>query len=168
MNLPNIVSLIRLVILPFMLYFMYRKTPFSLCLAFILFIIGSASDTLDGYLARFLKKETRFGAALDQICDKVFTTSIFLMMTILQWIKGIDIIPIFVILFRDFAISGLRQFYVIKSDPIGKFKMVAQLVTIFSIFVSILIGPIFELERIFLWISCVLTIVSFINYLRYV
>lgn len=155
-------------VLPFILYFMHKNTPFNIAIAFILFVIGSLSDTLDGYIARSLKKETKLGAALDQICDKVFTTSIFIMMAILQWVKGINIMPIFVILFRDFAILGLRQFHKIRTDSLGKFKMIVQTLSIFTLFVTALIFPLFGLEILLLWMSCVLTIMSFWGYLRYV
>jgi len=168
MNLPNIISLIRLVILPVILYLMYVSGAYNLYIAFILTVIGCFSDSLDGAVARALKKETALGAMLDQMADKIFVTSILLMMVIMRWIQGIDIIPVFVVLFRDFAISGLRQCYEIKSDPLGKFKTIMLTATILMVFVSVVIMPIYYLERVALWISCGLTVGSFLNYVRYV
>ena len=168
MNLPNIISLIRIVILPIILYLMYVSSSSYLYAAFVLTIIGCFSDSLDGAVARALKKETALGAMLDQMADKIFVTSILLMMVVVRWINGIDIIPVFVILFRDFAISGLRQCFDIKSDPLGKFKTVLLTVTILLIFISVLIMPIYHLERVALWASGILTVCSFLNYVRYV
>jgi len=165
--LPNVISLVRLLVLPFMLYYMYQRTETSLKIAFVLFMMGAISDMLDGYLARFLKEETKFGAMLDQISDKIFIVSTFLMMAILKWMKNIDLIPIFIILFRDFAISGLRQFYKMHVDPFSKFKTVFQVFTLFLIFLSVLVGGLYGVERVFLWVSCIITLLSFINYLRY-
>jgi len=164
-NIPNTISLFRLLILPFMLYSMYQRTNCYLQIAFCLFIIGSFSDALDGYAARFLKKETRFGAMLDQISDKIFIVCTFLMMAILKWIKNIDLIPIFIILCRDFAVSGMRQFYKMKVDYFGKLKTVFQMFTLFLIFLSVLKGGLYGVERVFLWFSSVLAVLSLVNYL---
>ncbi|USO02489.1 MAG: CDP-alcohol phosphatidyltransferase family protein [Alphaproteobacteria bacterium] len=166
-SVPNLISLLRILILPFMLYFMYQRTQEGLKIAFGLFVIGSVSDVLDGYLARSLKSETKFGAMLDQISDKIFVISTFLMMAILKWMKNVDLIPVFLILFRDFAISGLRQFYKMRVDIFGKFKTVFQIITLFLIFLSVFSGGLYGLERVFLWVSCLLGLLSFLNYLRY-
>ena len=147
---------------------MYQKTDDSIKMAFMLFLIGTLSDSLDGILARALKKETKFGAILDQMADKIFVISIFLMAAILQLIQGMDLAAIFIILSRDLIMSGIRQYYVIQSDYLGKLKMNFQIFAIFFLFIAYLYSPLKGLDRLTLWTSCVLTLLSFCNYLRYI
>lgn len=147
---------------------MNQGTPFALYMSFILMIVGCLTDGLDGYIARLLKSETKLGAMLDQMADKFFMTSILLMMMVLKWIKGIDIIAVFIVLFRDFAISGLRQCYAIKTDPLGKIKTGSLTFALLLIFINIVITPLYGLDRFALWGACSLSIVSFMNYIRYV
>ena len=90
------------------------------------------------------------------------------MMMTLKWIKGFDIIAVFIILFRDFAISGLRQCYAIKTDSLGKIKTGSLIFALILIFINIVITPLYGLDRFALWGACSLSIASFMNYVRYV
>lgn len=150
-----------------MMYLMYIGKRSTILIALILFVVGSLSDSLDGITARTFGKVTRIGAVLDRICDKIFVTSTLLMLAILRYIKGIDLVPIFIILFRDLAVSGLRELSIstIPSNYFAKVKTVIQTLAVILIFLSALKFQLFYSDIFLLWISAILTIISFMNYL---
>lgn len=97
--LPNLLSIVRIFLVPFILLFMIQE---SFLLAFILCCIASISDMADGFLARTLKCETKLGFYLDAIADKFFIFSVY---SIIGFKMLLPIYIIFIVIFRDIFIS---------------------------------------------------------------
>lgn len=134
MNLPNKLTVFRIVISFFFLVFLFVSAPGAKTVALGLFIIGIITDIYDGKLARKLGLTTDFGKLMDPLADKILISSAFISFVQLDPIK----IPAWMaalIVSREFSITALRLYalsknYVISADRKGKQKMVSQSATI--------------------------------------
>ena len=181
MNLPNKLTIIRVILVPFFLLFLLiGSIPCNYLLAFIVFALASITDALDGHIARSRNLITDFGKFLDPLADKMLTTAAFL-----GFIKlgiGWEITWIvFIVLFREFMIASLRLVTVSSGGKVvaanmwGKAKTVSQMAGIISAlaFYSLIcdfgisaVKPAGDIIiSILLWISAVLCVVSGIIYL---
>lgn len=135
MNLPNKLTLLRVLIIPVFLYF-YMSEPLaeevSRWVALILFSVAAITDALDGYLARKYKLVTNFGKLMDPLADKLLVCSAFVAFvasgTLPAWV-------VILLICREFYITGLRQLaleqnLVLASSAGGKIKTVVQIVLI--------------------------------------
>lgn len=151
MNLPNKLTMMRVVLVPvFMVFAALAKygtadfnATFSL-VAGIIFTVASITDFLDGYIARKNHLVTDFGKFMDPLADKCLTTAAFIYMVV----DGVcSPIVLAVILFREFAVAGVRMIAaetgtVIAANMWGKVKTVLQMLTIiFYYFAAALAGP---------------------------
>ena len=141
MNLPNKLTMLRVILVPLFLFF-YLATfmpNWAKLIALGLFVIAEFTDFLDGYIARKYNMVTDFGKFLDPIADKILSVAGVLVLVVDQILPApYGVIFAFVMIFRDFIISGLRLLgvnkgVVIMADKLGKIK------TIF-LFVSLIIG----------------------------
>ncbi len=107
-NVPNTITFIRLIILPFFLYEVYSERLFN---AFLLFLTGSITDFLDGFFARLLKQKTKFGSFFDAIVDKIFLLSSILLLTYKNFLPYFFAI---LILLRDFIIILWTTYFFLK------------------------------------------------------
>ena len=108
MNLPNKLTVLRIIMIPFFIYFlMYNQGEDSLYkgLALAVFIIAALTDTLDGIIARKYKLITNFGKFMDPLADKLLVC--FALICLIQ-LKRIDALIVTVIIAREFIISGFR------------------------------------------------------------
>ena len=166
MNLANILTLARLVLLPFIvvLFFIPAKWAAFACLT--LYAIGAITDFLDGWVARKYNQITEFGTFIDPISDKIFVVVITLMLVAAGHVQGIWVIPLLIILIREFLVSGMREFLGPKNiklpvTKLAKWKTTAQILAL-----GFLMGapgfPGFpfahEIGLTLLWISAILTI----------
>lgn len=134
MNLPNRLTFLRIILVPFFILFMAlpEQLVWSKYVALAIYIIASITDALDGHIARSKNMITNFGKIMDPLADKLLVSSGFVMLT------GLGVIPAFItaiILFRDFTVSSFRMFAVNKKHDVaaswsGKVKTVFQLVGI--------------------------------------
>ena len=108
MNIPMMITLVRLAAIPFVAFFYYMSWRWAHPLASMVFIVAAVSDWLDGYLARHLNQETRFGAFLDPVADKLLVV-VSLVMIVghhdWAWIP----LPAAIIISRELVISALRE-----------------------------------------------------------
>ena len=182
MNLPNKLSLSRLIITPIMMFF-YLATfiSFGKFVALGLFIIGAFTDFLDGHIARKYNLVTDMGKFLDPIADKLLVTSALILVAVDGTILapfGAIVLAIFV--GRDLAVDMLRlvassKGTVIAADKLGKYKTFSQDIALpLLILYSALnvLGINSTVLTVFMWISygflilaTLLTIISLINYL---
>ncbi|MGB7950446.1 MAG: CDP-alcohol phosphatidyltransferase family protein [Candidatus Binatia bacterium] len=132
LNLPNFLTLIRILTIPFFLiYLSYHRYGAAL----IIFIIGGVTDFLDGLAARLMHQETAHGATLDPIADKLLVITSFIM---LGWMDGIPEWLAVVVVSRDVLILlgyGIIYFLVeermqVKPSKIGKWSTMLQLLTL--------------------------------------
>ena len=172
MNLPNKLTIFRVILIPFFIFFLLvPNMPFlpsaewSKWIALAIFIIASLTDMLDGKIARKYNLITDFGKFMDPLADKLLVCSALIALIELGRIPAWMVI---VIIAREFTISGFRlvaadKGVVIAASYWGKFKTVFQMVAVCLLIVDIPV--LYVLTQIILWIAVILTIVSLIDYL---
>lgn len=139
MNLPNILTLGRLVISPIFMALLLVDNVYSRLGALILFILASITDLLDGYLARKNGQQTDFGKFMDPVADKFL---IALALVSFVALKAASTWMVIVIIGREFLIMGLRTLVayrreVMESSFLAKLKTFAQMTSIFGILIHI-------------------------------
>ncbi len=131
-NLPNSISLFRVLMVPLLMVFLLVEVPGGDVIALVIFIIAAASDSLDGYIARRRRQTTVIGAFLDPLADKLLVTAALVSVVGLNrlsaWVA-------MVVIAREFAVSGLRmvvaiQNVVISASKWGKAKTATQMLAI--------------------------------------
>ncbi|MFM7793983.1 MAG: CDP-diacylglycerol--glycerol-3-phosphate 3-phosphatidyltransferase, partial [Microcystis panniformis] len=105
MNLPNSITLSRLLGLPLILYWLHQGTEIDRWLSLIIFLIAASTDWLDGYLARKLDQITELGKFLDPLVDKLLVLAPLLALIEMDVIAAWGV---FLILARELAIAGWR------------------------------------------------------------
>jgi CDP-diacylglycerol--glycerol-3-phosphate 3-phosphatidyltransferase len=139
-NVPNILTVLRLLAAPAIaLAFFVIPRPWADAVALILFVGASATDWVDGYLARSWNQTSRFGAMLDPIADKAMVALALLVLAGLSGLNWLVLIPAAAILFREVFVSGLREFIgsaagTLKVTSLAKWKTTAQMVAISLLF----------------------------------
>lgn len=166
MNLPNKLTMFRVILIPFFVLFMLVPiTPYDKWIALGIFILASLTDLLDGKIARKYNLITDFGKFMDPLADKLLVCSALICLVSLERIPTWIVI---VIIAREFIISGFRLVasdngVVIAASYWGKFKTTFQMVMICLMIADIETISIFT--TIIMWIALVLTVVSLVDYL---
>lgn len=172
MNLPNKLTLLRVVLAPVFMAFMMIDAPWAKWIGLLIFAGASLTDMLDGKIARSRGLITTFGKFADPLADKMLTTAAFIIFTY----KGIiGPWPLFIILIREFAVSGIRLVAAADGEVIaasfwGKFKTVTQMIAIIAGILIMCLPGIFLssgniITSILVWISVLFTIISGIEYM---
>ncbi len=186
MNLPNRLTLLRIVLVPLYLVLLLWELPFHYVTALAVFIAAALTDLLDGRIARARGLVTDFGKFLDPIADKMLTTAAFLGFLSL----GVtDVWAVMLILTREFMVTSVRLMAagdgtVVAASFSGKLKTVAQYIAVIAMMLSLewqaagttwlacaslpeaaYTAPV-VVSQIFIWISVVLTWISGIQYFR--
>ncbi|MDD3267744.1 MAG: CDP-diacylglycerol--glycerol-3-phosphate 3-phosphatidyltransferase [Syntrophomonadaceae bacterium] len=135
MNLPNSLTLLRIILIPVFVIILLIRIPYGDYFAATIFIVATLTDSLDGYLARKWKQVTKIGTVLDPIADKLLITAALIILVELGRIQGWIAI---VILGREFAVSGLRivkaeEGIIIPASKLGKIKTVSQIIAVLLI-----------------------------------
>ncbi len=166
MNLPNKLTLFRVILIPFFIAFlMIPGIPAGKWIALAIFIIASLTDFLDGYIARKNNLVTNFGKFMDPIADKVLVCSAFICLV------QLGIIPawmVAIVIARELVIDGFRLVasdngVVIAASYWGKFKTTFQMVAICLMIANI--APLSIVTLIVTWIALLLTIISLVDYI---
>lgn len=166
MNLPNKLTMFRVVLIPFFVLFMLVDiTSVDKWIALAIFIIASLTDLLDGKIARKYNLVTNFGKFMDPLADKLLVCAALICLVELSVIPSWIVI---IIISREFIISGFRLIasdngVVIAASYFGKFKTTFQMVMICLMIADI--EALNILTTIVMWIALVLTVVSLIDYL---
>jgi CDP-diacylglycerol---glycerol-3-phosphate 3-phosphatidyltransferase len=169
-NLPNQLTLGRIVAIPVLLLVYPFNTAFTDILSAVLFAIAGFTDILDGYIARKYEQETKMGALLDPVADKMLSGACLLLLAsshnLAAWICGF-------LLCRDIAVSGMRLIaaeggHTIKVSSIGKVKTIAQDVGIFCLLMGsdYLDIPFRVTGMISIWIALFISLYSGYLYFR--
>ena len=109
-KIPNILTIGRILIVPFFVLAFYLPGFYGDLTALILFIIASFTDFLDGMLARLLGEESKLGELLDPIADKIIVATALILLVMNGTIKNYEVIAAIIILTREILVSGLREF----------------------------------------------------------
>ena len=166
MNLPNKLTILRVIMIPFFIVFLLIPiTPYDNWIALAIFIVASITDLLDGKIARKYNLVTNFGKFMDPLADKLLVCSALICLIELNRIPAWMVI---VIIAREFIISGFRLVasdsgVVIAASYWGKFKTTFQLVAVCLLIADI--AAIQVVTQIVLWIAVILTVVSLVDYL---
>ena len=174
MNLSNFLTLIRIAVIPIIVFFIYLKNPYFGWIAFVLFCLASITDYFDGYIARLRNEVTNFGTFLDPIADKLLVAAVILILTSKGVISDWDTVPALIILLREITVSGLREYLAgikvsIPVSTIAKSKTLFQLSALALLILSessIDVTPILYLGKIFLWVAAVLTLYTAYDYVK--
>lgn len=184
MNLPNKLTLLRAILVPFFLLFMYIDIPFNFAIALVIFAAASITDALDGHIARKNNLVTNFGKFLDPLADKVLVMAALAVFVEFPEVK-MGAIPFIIITAREFMVSGLRLIaadsgVVVAAGMWGKLKTAFTMVTIIGILLwlsitndfsfSIAQGIVTAVDSFIIpaliWISTILTVISGGVYLK--
>ena len=168
MNLPNKLTVLRVIMVTFFVFFMLwdGSGENGKYIAAALFILASTTDWLDGYLARKNHLVTDFGKFMDPIADKLLVCSALICLVEKQLLAAWIVI---IIIGREFIISGFRLVasdagIVIAASYWGKFKTVSQMFMIIVLIADL--GGVFDMiGTILIWVSLILTIVSLFDYI---
>ena len=168
MNLPNKLTILRVIMIPFFVFFLLLEGGTNTTCRYIaaaVFIVASFTDMLDGNIARKYGLVTNFGKFMDPLADKLLVCSGLICFTALGQLSAWVVI---LIISREFIISGFRLVasdngIVIAASYWGKFKTVSQM--IMSVLLIINIPALSILTTVFIWIAAILTVVSLIDYI---
>ena len=169
MNLPNKLTLFRVILIPFFVFFLLAPCfeGYGNYIAVAIFIVASITDFLDGKIARKYHLVTNFGKFMDPLADKLLVSSALICLVDLNKIPAWIVI---VIIAREFIISGFRLVaadngVVIAASYWGKFKTAFQMVTVIVLILNIP-GEVFAvIGTVLIYISLVLTVISLIDYI---
>ncbi|MBE6081697.1 MAG: CDP-diacylglycerol--glycerol-3-phosphate 3-phosphatidyltransferase [Tissierellaceae bacterium] len=169
MNLPNKLTIFRICLVPFFVFFLFSNLKYGQYIAVSIFILASLTDTLDGHIARSRNLITTFGKFMDPLADKILVSAAFISLVELGKVPSWIVI---IVISRELAITGFRTVAVsegvtIAADKWGKMKTVTQLIAIIALLLNnypfSLIN--FPFDKIMLYISVVFTIISGVNYI---
>ena len=168
MNLPNKLTVLRIIMVPFFVFFMLTNAggAANKWIALVIFCVASLTDMLDGKIARARGLVTNFGKFMDPLADKLLVCSAMICFIELEKLPAWFVI---IIIGREFIISGFRLIaaengIVIAANYWGKFKTVSQMIMIILLLIDL--GGVFDiLEQIFIWLSLALTVISLITYI---
>lgn len=175
-NLPNAITFSRLLCIPLVVLFFYLPIDHAHWVAAGIFVVAAITDWLDGYLARTMHQDSRFGAFLDPVVDKMMV-AVSLVLVVGEQGGWLIVLPAAVIIAREIAISALREWMAeigkrtsVAVSRLGKFKTAAQLLALTMLLIY---SPkeghgqwVFDIGAIFLYIATLLTLWSMVNYLQ--
>ena len=170
-SIPNIITIARIAAIPLIVWLLMTGDIGLRIVALVLYVVAAASDWLDGYLARQWNQVSPLGRMLDPIADKLL---VGIVIAALAWdgsFSGWDMIPVTAILFREFFISGLREFLgntkvVLPVSTLAKWKTTAQLVALAIVMLERIVPGLGLVSDIVLWVAGILTVWTGWQYLR--
>ncbi|MBS0236417.1 MAG: CDP-diacylglycerol--glycerol-3-phosphate 3-phosphatidyltransferase [Proteobacteria bacterium] len=171
LSIPNILTVLRIVLIPILVMSFYLTGKIAHYTAAGIFIFASITDFLDGYLARTWRAQSNFGRVLDPIADKLLVAATLMM---LVHLSQVDVLPALAILCREILVSGLREYLAeIKvAMPVSRLSKVKTGVQMVAIVILLLgdeilgVPHIGQVGRIAIWIAALLTLVTGYAYLK--
>ncbi|APE29565.1 CDP-diacylglycerol--glycerol-3-phosphate 3-phosphatidyltransferase [Halomonas aestuarii] len=172
MNIPNLLTLARILFIPMLVVLFYLPFSWSMPLAAGMFGLAAVTDWLDGYLARRWDQSTPFGAFLDPVADKLMV-AVALALLIERYDAVWLTLPALVIIGREIVISALREWMAemgkrgqVAVSWIGKVKTTLQMIALLVLLAFAPGSPIALLGVVTLYVAALLTLWSMILYLR--
>ena len=167
MNLPNKLTIARVIMIPLFLICLYLNIGCGKYIAVGIFILASLTDLLDGKIARKYNLVTNFGKFMDPLADKLLVDSALIALCELGRIQGWIVI---IIIAREFIISGFRLVAADKGTVIaagwwGKAKTVAQMGAVILLIIDFKNTPMWVITQILVYVSLALTVISLVDYL---
>ena len=178
-KIPNILTIGRIIIVPFFVLSFYLPGFYGDLTAFALFVVASFTDFLDGMLARMMGEESKLGELLDPIADKIIVATALLLLVMSGTIRHYEVIAAIIILTREILISGLREFLArgqikLPVTNLAKLKTFLQMLAIALLLTGETGNKILNFQNynaqtigiILLWLSAFLTLYTGYEYLR--
>jgi cardiolipin synthase len=178
-KIPNILTIGRIIIVPFFVLAFYLPGFYGDLTACVLFVIASFTDFLDGMLARMMGEESKLGELLDPIADKIIVATALILLVMSGTIKHYEVIAAIIILTREILISGLREFLArgqikLPVTNLAKLKTFLQMLAIALLLTGETGNRILDFQDynaqtigiILLWLSAFLTLYTGYDYLR--
>ena len=178
-KIPNYLTIGRIIIVPFFVFAFYLPGFYGDIIPFVLFIIASFTDFLDGLLARMFKEESQLGELLDPIADKIIVAAALILLVMNSTIKNYEVIAAIIILTREILVSGLREFLAkgqirLPVSNLAKLKTFLQMFSIAILLTGETGNRIINFQDynaqtigiILLWLSAFLTLYTGYKYLR--
>jgi CDP-diacylglycerol--glycerol-3-phosphate 3-phosphatidyltransferase len=163
LNLPNVLTVLRILLVPVLLAALLQEAGGGDTLAAIVFVVASFTDALDGWIARRQKNITTFGKLMDPLADKLLVTAALVSLVSLQRVSAWVAM---VIIAREFAVTGLRQLAmehgeVIPANLWGKVKTVFQIA---MVLVLITVDGSPPWVDVLVWLTTIITVISGADY----
>lgn len=188
-NWPNVLTIVRISLIPLLVVFYYLPYSFAHLTAAILFAIASITDWLDGYLARYLKQSTKLGAFLDPVADKLMVSIALVLIvaeptfqfvtlassTVISIPTFVITIPAAIIVAREIIVSALREWMAeigkrksVAVSSLGKIKTTMQMVTLILLLYcnNSTHAALILTSYVLLYLSAILTVWSMLIYLK--
>ena len=168
LNLPNLLTLFRILLVPFLVVVLLTKFDGKEFVGLSLFLVAAATDVLDGYLARRRRQITRLGKLLDPAADKILMSAAYISLVEMNP----AVVPawmVVAIIAREFAVSALRSFaasegQVVAAGWSGKVKTVVQVISISLVILHEKLGEFSHLAPLSLWLALAVTLYSGAEY----
>jgi CDP-diacylglycerol---glycerol-3-phosphate 3-phosphatidyltransferase len=167
-NLPNSLTLLRIFMVPFLVVVLLTKFDGREFVALAIFLVAAVTDFFDGYIARRQGKVTRLGALLDPIADKLLMSAAFISLVEMDPMH-VPAWMVVIVIGREFAVSGLRsiaaqQGVTISASPLGKGKMISQVIAISLLILGATLGELRLTGKIALWAVMMFALASGVDY----
>ena len=168
MNLPNKITIFRVIMIPvFLVLLLVPGIPYGNYIATAVFVIACASDAMDGHIARKYNLVTNFGKFMDPLADKLLVCSALICFVELSYMPAWVVI---VITAREFIISGFRTLaadngVVIAAGVWGKLKTIVQMVMCIVLLLQLPFGFMNVVEQILIYLALALTVISLVEYI---
>ena len=159
MNLPNKLTMLRIIMIPFFVFFLLSEIPGKDIIALVIFCAASLTDLADGKIARKYNLVTDFGKFMDPLADKLLVCSALICLVDLGRIPSWVVV---IIVAREFAISADNGI-VIEASYWGKFKTTFQMIMIILMILNI--EKLSILTALMMWVALALTIISLCDYI---
>jgi CDP-diacylglycerol--glycerol-3-phosphate 3-phosphatidyltransferase len=177
MNLPNLLTLLRIFFVPLLVAVLVAPDPRVQVgglvathefLALAIFLTAAATDLLDGYLARRWGQVTTVGTLLDPIADKLLISAALIS---LVQVRVVPAWMVIIIVGREFAVTGLRSIaasagYTIKASELGKTKMISQVIAISLFLLAMHWGQLKPWAMFWMWCVVLFAMLSAVDYFR--
>lgn len=173
-TIPNILTSIRILLIPVIILAFYRESAFGYWVAATCFIGACITDYLDGLMARLLSQSSKLGQFLDPTADKLLVASTLFLLVGFDKISRLSFVPAIIILCREIMVSGLREILAelqvsMPVSRLAKWKTTLQMIALSILMISGTVqfeGTLHRVGEILLWISAILTLISGFSYLR--
>ena len=178
MNLPNILTLSRIFLVPLLVAVLLSRDAVALdagwvvltreVAALVIFLSAALTDLLDGYIARKTRQVTTFGKLLDPIADKLLVSAALISLVELDRVAAWMVV---LIVSREFAVSALRylaltEVITIAASDVGKAKMVTQVAAVSLLLLASHWPVVEQAGYIALWLAILITVWSMVDYFR--
>lgn len=171
-NLPNMLTLSRIVAIPLVVACFWLDRGWAQWLSMILFVTAAVTDWFDGYFARRYHQISRFGRFLDPIADKLLVAAALVMLVDSGTLRGFNVLAALIILAREILVSGLREFLAelrigLPVSALAKWKTGTQMVAIAALLVGDAASTyVTAVGIVLIWAAAALTLITGYDYLR--